>query len=232
MSELDATAGSSGLDSLRIVAFGGSLRGDSLNRHLLNAAVLVLSEHCEVEVADVATLPLYNQDDDPGMGGGSPPEPVQRFSAAVARAHGLLVVSPEYNWGVPGFLKNAVDWISHPPRDSVLVGRPVLLMGASTGPAGTGRAQIAWRQTFLSTRTPVLVDALQVPFAHTRITRDGEPDARLAADIERLTGLLIEESRHARERQLPDRLRQPAEGPVAGVYHPIADGDLRRRRSI
>jgi chromate reductase len=203
---------------VRIAAFGGTFRADSLNRHLLDAAVRLAPASADVEILEIRDLPLYNQDLDPGMGGGSHPSAVAVFRAGIERCDGMLLVSPEYNWGVPGYLKNAVDWVSHPPRDSVMVGRPALLMGASTGPAGTGRAQLAWRQILLSIRTPVLVDALQVPLAHTRISREGELDSQLEEQVVALMRTLVGEAEVARDVGLPARLRQPSTNPVAGMY--------------
>jgi chromate reductase, NAD(P)H dehydrogenase (quinone) len=220
------------MEPVRIAAFGGTFRQDSLNRHLLNAAVRLAPAGVEAELLSLEDIPPYNQDLDPGMGGQlESPEPVARLRDGIERADGMLIVSPEYNWGVPGYLKNAVDWVSHPPRASVMVGRPVLLMGASTGPAGTGRAQLAWRQILLSTRTPVLTDALQVPLAHTRITRAGALDEALEAEVSRMMALLAEEAALARDLELRVRLRQPSTGPVAGVYPLDPDSELSKGRS-
>lgn len=196
-------------DRASIAAFGGSLRSKSLNTALLRAAATAAEPLCDLQVLDLAEIPLYNQDFDPGMGGEPLPPTVQALADGVAHADGLVIVSPEYNWGIPGYLKNAIDWISHPAFDSVLVGRPTLLMGASVGPAGTGRAQLALRQTLLSTRTPVLMDCLQVPMAQTRIDEDGVVDDALQAEIERLLASLVDESLQAREADLPTVLRRP-----------------------
>jgi chromate reductase len=203
---------------IRLVALGGSLREHSINRHVLNAAVRIARAYCEVDVVDVAILPLYDQDYDPGMGGEGLPPVVSDFEAAVGRSDGIILVSPEYNWGVPGYLKNAIDWVSHPPRDSVLVGRPTLLMGASIGAAGTTRANASWRQIFLSTRTPVLTDSLQVPHAHTRVNADGTVDEALEREIGVLVTMLIDDATLARNLNLRETLRKPRTRPIEGVY--------------
>jgi chromate reductase len=214
---------------VNIAAFGGSLREHSFNKHLLRAAARIGRDLCDIEVFDVGELPHYNQDLDPRMGGASElPDAVAAFVAGVERAHGILLVSPEYNWGVPGFLKNAVDWLSRPASDSVLVGRPLLLMGASTGPAGTGRAQLVWRQIFTAIRVPVLLDTLQVPFGPRRIEPDGTIDTALDAEITRLMALLVAEADLARTLDLPQKLRRPA--PPRTAVAATREGDLGTAR--
>lgn len=147
---------------VQVVALAGSLRAASVNRRLLAAAVDLAPKRMRVEVVDPGTLPLYNADLDEDVGGEASPEPVRRLKAALTAAHGLLIVSPEYNWSIPGVLKNAIDWVSRPAGRSVLAGRPTALMGASPGPAGTGRAQLHLREAFLSTGTPVLLASVQL----------------------------------------------------------------------
>jgi chromate reductase len=99
-------------------------------------------------------IPLYNEDvETAGV-----PEPVAAFREAIAKADALLIATPEYNFGVPGVLKNAVDWASRPPRRSALDFKPVAIFGATPGSGGTGRGQLALRQSFLFTRSPTLFD--------------------------------------------------------------------------
>ena len=131
-------------DTLRILGVAGSLRAGSYNRALLRAAVRLAPEGMEIEVFDLLEVPLYNGDVEAA---GDPPG-VMGFKQAISAADGVLMVTPEYNHGVPGVMKNAVDWASRPPREAPLEGKPVGLIGASTGITGTARGQSQLRQAF------------------------------------------------------------------------------------
>ena len=137
---------------LRIIGIAGSLRGASYNRALLRAAQELAPPTIRIDVADLADIPMFNADVDAR---GTPPA-VTALRAAIAAADGLLLVTPEYNHGIPGVLKNAIDWLSQPLRANVLEGKPTAIMGASTGLAGTARAQTQLRQSFVLTDTPVM----------------------------------------------------------------------------
>ena len=130
--------------TLRILGVAGSLRSGSLNRSLLRAAVELAPEGLTIEVFDLLEVPLYNGDVEAG---GDPPG-VAAFKQAIAAADGVLFATPEYNHGVPGVMKNAIDWASRPPREAPLGGKPVGLIGASPGQTGTARGQSQLRQAF------------------------------------------------------------------------------------
>jgi chromate reductase, NAD(P)H dehydrogenase (quinone) len=118
----------------------------------------------------MAEIPLYNGDVE-AMGD---PEPVQALKRAIAEADALLVATPEYNFGVPGVLKNAIDWASRPAGHSVLAGKPAAIMGASPGVVGTARAQLQLRQAFAFTNTPtVLQPEVLVSRAHEKFDAEG-----------------------------------------------------------
>lgn len=137
---------------VRVLGFAGSLRKGSLNRALLRAAAELAPPDVTIETFDLAGIPLYDADvEAPGD-----PTAVAAFKDAVRAADAVLVATPEYNYGVPGVLKNAIDWASRPPGTSVLVGKPAAIMGASPGGFGTARAQLQLRQAFVFTRTLVL----------------------------------------------------------------------------
>ncbi len=126
---------------VHVLGFAGSLRHGSYNRGLLRAAAGVLPEGMTLEVFDLAPIPLYNADvEEQGF-----PEPVQRFKDRIAAADALLIATPEYNYSIPGVLKNAIDWASRPPDTSPLNGKPMAMMGAG-GMMGTSRAQYHLRQ--------------------------------------------------------------------------------------
>ena len=155
---------------MKFLGICGSLRRESFNRKLLRAAIEMLPEGHTIEVFDLAPIPLYNND---VYELGFPP-PVVAFREAVRGADALLIATPEYNYSVPGVLKNAIDWASRPPRGSALHHEPVALMGASPGGFGTVRSQLALRQVFLFTKSIVLPEPeLYVSAAHEKFDRDG-----------------------------------------------------------
>src|SRR5215210_4052355 len=137
---------------LTVLAFAGSLRQGSYNRALLRAAQEVAPAGMTLSIFDIAEVPLYNGD----VEAEGDPEPVARFKDAIAAADGLLIATPEYNHCVPGVLKNAIDWASRPARQSVLSGRPIAVMGASSGRGGTARAQAHLRDGLSYTNAFVL----------------------------------------------------------------------------
>ena len=126
-----------------IVGIAGSLRRNSYNAALLRAAVELAPSGLTIEVASIREFPLYDGDLEAEHG---VPAPVQTVKDRIAAADGLLLVTPEYNNSIPGVFKNAIDWLSRPPKDipRVFGGRPVALMGATPGPGGTTLAQSAW----------------------------------------------------------------------------------------
>jgi chromate reductase len=135
------------LRELHILGFAGSLRKLSYNRGLIAAARELAPADMRIEIWDIAEIPLYNGDVEAA---GDPP-PVVSFKAAMRSADALLIATPEYNYGIPGVAKNAIDWASRPARQSPLNGKPVGIMGASPGMAGTARAQLQLRQAFTFT---------------------------------------------------------------------------------
>jgi chromate reductase len=132
----------------------GSLRKGSINRILFNAAVeLAPAGLLITEFARLGELPLYNAD----LDGEVKPEPVRALLDALGAADALLVVSPEYNYSIPGVLKNALDWASRGGVASPLRGKPVAIMGGNAGFMGTTRMQYHLRQSLVFTDNPVLV---------------------------------------------------------------------------
>jgi chromate reductase len=140
------------MEQIRILGIAGSLRAGSFNRRALAAAVEVAPDGMSIQTFDrLGEIPLYNED---VKVRGFPPAAAE-LREAIARADALLVVTPEYNFSVPGVLKNAIDWASRPP-DMPLIGTPAGVMGASTGLVGTVRAQIHLRQILSGLNMPVL----------------------------------------------------------------------------
>jgi chromate reductase len=132
-----------------IVGIAGSLRQASFNRALLRAATELAPARLRITTHDLLGIPLYNAD----VEAREVPRAVEELRAAVLAADGLLIATPEYNHGVPGVLKNAIDWLSRPPRASSLNGKPAAIMGATPGMGGTARGQTQLRQAFVFTNT-------------------------------------------------------------------------------
>lgn len=131
-------------DQLKVLGIAGSLRAGSYNRSLLRAAQSLAPDGVAIEVFDLAAVPLYNAD----VEAKGDPEGVAALKEAIRGADGVLMATPEYNHGVPGVMKNAVDWASRPPRGAALGGKPVGLIGASPGMTGSARGQSQLRQAF------------------------------------------------------------------------------------
>lgn len=155
---------------LTVLAFAGSLRKSSYNRALLRAAQEVVPAGMMVSIFDIGEVPLYNADiEEQGV-----PEPVARFKQAIQEADGVLIATPEYNHGVPGVTKNAIDWASRPPRQAPLNDKPVAILGASPGITGTARGQSQLRQAFEFTNSYCMPQPeILVYQAHTKFDAEG-----------------------------------------------------------
>lgn len=145
----------------RVAALCGSRRHGSFNQKLLDTLKLRSPEGLEILQVDIRDFPFFSQDDE-----ADPPHAVQAAKELIQSCECVLLVSPEYNFGVPGYLKNAVDWLSRPFGDPTLVGRPMAVCGASSGYMGTIRGQLHWRQSWYFFKAPVFSEAeLTVSFA-------------------------------------------------------------------
>jgi chromate reductase len=131
--------------TIRVLGIAGSLRRGSYNKGALRAALELAPEGVSIETFDeLAAIPPYDED---VKQQGFPP-PVEALRARIKAADALLIVTPEYNYSIPGVLKNAIDWASRPPEQP-FDGKPIALMGASPGMLGTARAQYHLRQCFV-----------------------------------------------------------------------------------
>ncbi len=161
-----------------VLALVGSLRTGSLNRILFKAAVELAPPGMTItEFAQIGELPLYNADHDVDPY----PPLVLALDSAIRAADGVLFISPEYNYSVPGVLKNAIDWASRARPKSALRGKPTAMMGGSTGISGTMRMQYHLRQILVFNDSPAMPQPeVILPKVQDRIT-----DGRLSDESTR-----------------------------------------------
>jgi chromate reductase len=129
---------------VRILGIAGSLRRESYNRAALRAATELVPEGATLETFELDGILGFNQDEEQ-----NPPAEVVELKRRIREADAILIVTPEYNYSIPGVLKNAIDWASRPYGDSAWSGKPAAIMGASVGTIGTARAQYHLRQMFV-----------------------------------------------------------------------------------
>jgi chromate reductase len=155
--------------AFNILGFAGSLRKGSYNRALLRAALELLPEGVELEIFDLEGIPLFNQDRE-----NEPVEKVREFKTKIKAADAILIATPEYNYSIPGVLKNAIDCASRPYGDNAFEHKPVAMMGAAPGMIGTARAQYHLRQCFVFLSCFALNHPeVMVPFAQEKFDKDG-----------------------------------------------------------
>ena len=136
----------------RLLGISGSLRANSTNSAVLKALATRLGEYAELQLFALNDIPLYNSD----LEEDTLPEAVRALKDAISQADGLILCSPEYNYGASGVLKNALDWASRPGFNSSLKNKPVLIMTSSPGVLGGVRAQAQLRDTLSATLSRVI----------------------------------------------------------------------------
>jgi len=152
-----------------ILGIAGSLREGSYNRGALRAAQSLAPEGVTIETFDIKGLPGFSQDDET-----NPPAQVVELKQRIRDADAILLVTPEYNYSVPGVLKNAIDWASRPYGDSAWSKKPVAIMGATVGTTGTARAQYHLRQMFVFLNMhPVNQPEVMISQAHKHFDEQG-----------------------------------------------------------
>lgn len=174
---------------LSILGLPGSLRAASLNRGVLRALAARMPDDTTLTIYELRDLPLYDGDLD--IEGG--PASVNALKEAVAQADAVLFATPEYNYGVPGVLKNAIDWISRPAYRSVLAHKPVAIVSAASSPVGGARAQGQLKQILLGTVSDLLPSPeLAIGQAQMRLTAEGDLlDEALEKSLSRLANDLV-----------------------------------------
>jgi chromate reductase len=170
------------MNAIHFVGMSGSLRKGSFNTMLLQEVMQLLPEGVMMETTDFSEIPLYNADFDiPAVTGR--PESVNRFREICAKADGLVIVSPEYNYSIPGGLKNAIDWASR-GQDSPLLNKPVAVMGATPGMWGTIRMQHAFHSVFQFLNMPqVIKPEILVAQASQKFDENGKLKDEVAKDL-------------------------------------------------
>ena len=155
---------------MNVLGLSGSLRKGSYNTMALRAAQKLAPAGMQLEIADIADIPLYNDD---VRAAGEPAE-VSGLKAQIRAADAVLLVTPEYNFSIPGVLKNTLDWLSRPPEPP-FAGKPVAIMGASPGPVGTARVQYDLRKVlvFMNAFT-VNKPEVFISFAQNKFNAEGE----------------------------------------------------------
>jgi chromate reductase len=156
-------------EKVKILGIAGSLRRESYNRSALRAAIDLVPEGARIETFELNEIPVFNQDDEY-----DPHPSVVEFKRRIREADAILIVTPEYNYSIPGGLKNAMDWASRPYGDNSWDGKPVAIMGASVGIFGTARAQYHLRQTFVNMNIlTVNQPEVMIGSAHERFDEEG-----------------------------------------------------------
>jgi chromate reductase len=154
---------------IRILGIAGSLRRDSYNRAALRTATTLVPEGAILETFALDGIPVFNQDEEQ-----NPPAKVGELKRRIREADAILFVTPEYNYSVPGVLKNAIDWASRPYGDSAWNGKPAAIMGASLGAIGTARAQYHLRQILVYLNMfPINQPEVMIGNAAARFDKEG-----------------------------------------------------------
>lgn len=157
------------MDKIKVLGIAGSLRKNSFNKELLRCASEEAGENVSLEIFNLEGIPIFNQDQENEL-----IEKVLEFKSRIKSADAILIATPEYNYSIPGPLKNAMDWASRPPGDNVWNEKPVAIMSAAGGYLGGSRAQYHLRQTFIYLNMhPINKPEVIVPFFNEKVDSEG-----------------------------------------------------------
>ena len=158
------------MSEVKILGIAGSLRKASFNRALLNNAQHLLPSGAKLEIFDLNGIPVFSEDDEKNV-----PARVTEFKQKIRASDAILFATPEYNYSIPGGLKNAIDWASRPYGDSAWLGKPAAIVGASVGRMGTARSQYHLRQVCVYLQLEVLNSPeVMVSGAHEAFDAEGK----------------------------------------------------------
>src|SRR4051794_19177157 len=185
--------------SINILGIAGSLRRQSYNRSALRAAQQLAPAGVTINIFELDGIPGFSEDDEK-----NPPAKVVELKKQIRAADAVLFVTPEYNYSIPGVLKNAIDWASRPYGDSAWSGKPVAIMGASVGNIGTARAQYHLRQTFVFLNMfPINQPEVMIGNAAERFDAEGNLTDEMTKDfIRQLLQNLLEWTRRIGQPQV------------------------------
>lgn len=173
----------------KVLGIAGSLRAGSFNRALLRAAQELAPDDMDISIfpnEKMVKVPLYNED----VRAKAEPEVIVALKREIESADAILFATPEYNFSIPGVLKNTIDWVSRPPDQSPLNGKPVAIMGASTGNFGTARVQLHLHQICVFTN---MLPVNQPQVLVSRAKENFDTDGRLTNETSRkFVRLLLE----------------------------------------
>ncbi|MCL4381861.1 NAD(P)H-dependent oxidoreductase [Candidatus Marsarchaeota archaeon] len=173
---------------IKILGIHGSLRKDSYNKIVLETARDLLPKNVEMEIFELDKIPIFNQDLE-----NTPSEVVTTFKKKIRDADAILIATPEYNYSVPGVLKNAIDWASRPYPDNSWDGKPVAIMSASEGLLGGARAQYHLRQIFVYLNMyPINKPEVIIQNAKEKIYKGKLEDAHSIEKIKELLNALVD----------------------------------------
>ncbi len=171
----------------KIVGFAGSLRKGSFNKIVLNAAKELAPDEVDFEIVDLEGIPMFNADLESDM-----PKKVLEFKSKIKEANAVVIVSPEYNYSVPGVLKNALDWASRPYGNNSFDEKPVGLISSSIGTIAGSRSIYHLRQVMLYLNAHTLnKPEVMIPFVQDKIVDGKLTDEKTLQNIEALLNALV-----------------------------------------
>ncbi len=196
------------MNGIEILGIVGSLRTGSFNHLALKAAQELVPDGAVLDLIDLNGIPVFNQDDEMAV-----PAAVREFKRRIMAANAILFATPEYNYSIPGALKNAIDWASRPYGDSAWQGKPAAILGASPGHLGTARAQYHLRQVLVALDMSVVNQPeVMISNAAQRFDQDGKlTDELTRKSIQKLLSALLHLCAGQPGTQMPRRLS--ADGP-------------------
>lgn len=175
-----------------IAVFVGSLRQDSLNKKLAKSLEAYLPDGVEIHYVDFSAVPLYNQDLEENY-----PEAALRVKKQIEAADGVLFVTPEYNRGIPGVLKNVIDWVSRPWGQNSLAGKPAAVIGISGSTLGTALAQTQLRSVLLYLDTLLIGQPeVYIPNGFEVFDEDGDANERVSEKLKEFADRFVAHVEH------------------------------------